>query len=118
MPNPMVFWQIAARDAEAAKRFFGTLFDWEWGEASPGVFASIDPHGPADFDPKGALTQVAPDGEPFTGIFVRVDDLDATLAKSQQLGATVVIPRIRSAGGADIGIIRGPEGHVIGIVQA
>jgi predicted enzyme related to lactoylglutathione lyase len=119
MPNPMVFFTIAARDAEATKRFFSELFDWQWNEGGPGIVATIDPGGPADFDPKGALTQVAPDAAPFISIFIRVDDIDATLAKAQQLGAQLVLPKVQQPGGGPhIGIIRTPEGHPIGIVQA
>jgi uncharacterized protein len=119
MASPVVFFQIGTRDGEAAKRFFGELFGWEFGEGGGGSYvASIDPGGPADFDPKGALMEVSAGREPYVSLFVRVEDLSATLQRAFELGANEVVAPTRTATGADLALIRTPEGLVFGIVQA
>jgi predicted enzyme related to lactoylglutathione lyase len=119
MPSPVVFFQIATADPAAARAFYGQLFDWEFSETgNPVTPISINPKGPADFDPNGSFLQLPPGAPPFVGIFVRVDDLGATVAKAEGLGAKVVLPITETAGGTHLAIIRGPEGHSIGIVQA
>jgi hypothetical protein len=119
MPSPVVFFQIATTDPAAAREFYGQLFDWEFSETGNAVTpVAIDPKGPADFDAKGSFLQLPPGAPPFVGVFVRVDDLRATVAKAEALGAKVVLPVTQTEGGTHLAIIRGPEGHSIGIVQA
>lgn len=119
MPSPLVFFQIATADPASAREFYSQLFDWEFSETGNTLTpVAIDPGGPADFDPKGSFLQLPPGAPPFVGIFVRVDDLRATVAKAQALGAKVVLPVTQTEAGTHLAIIRGPEGHSIGIVQA
>lgn len=119
MPSPVVFFQIATADLAAARAFYGQLFDWEFSETGNAVTPiAINPKGPADFDPQGSFLQLPAGAPPFVGIFVRVDDLWATMATAEGLGAKVVLPITQSEGGTHVAIIRGPEGHSIGIVQA
>ncbi len=119
MPSPVVFFQIATADPARARAFYGQLFDWEFGETGNAVTPiSINPKGPADFDPNGSFLKLPPGAPPFLGIFVRVDDLWTTMAKAENLGATVVLPVTQTEGGTHLAIIRSPEGHSIGIVQA
>lgn len=118
MPSPVVFFQIASTDPERAKEFYGALFDWDFTSGvTPGVGPGIDPKGPADFDAKGTFLQLAAGATPFVSITVRVADLAATLEKARALGASVTLPITRLGDGADIAVIRTPEGHRIGIVQ-
>ncbi|MGI8925983.1 MAG: VOC family protein [Tepidiformaceae bacterium] len=118
MPGPIVFFQIASTDPERASEFFGALFDWQYSPGGlPGIGPSIDPQGPADFDPKGSFLQLPEGAPPFVSIFVRVSDLAATLEKAKSLGASVRVPVTRIPTGADIAVIVAPEGHVVGIVQ-
>lgn len=119
MPSPVVFFQIATADPASAREFYGQLFDWEFSETGNAVTpVAIDPKGPADFDAKGSFLQLPPGTPPFVGIFVRVDDLRGTVAKAEALGAKVVLPVTRTEGGTHLAIIRSPEGHSVGIVQA
>lgn len=116
MPSPLVYFQIATPDTEAARAFYSALFDWQWGEA--GRNQSIDAQGPADFDPKGSMLQLAEGAAPFVTPWFRVDDLEATLAKAETLGAQVIIPIRQGATGTHTCLVRAPDGQTIGIVQA
>ena len=118
MPSPVVFFQIATADPARAREFFGALFDWDFSEnAIPITPVSIDPKGPADFDPKGSFLQL-PDGRaPYISVFVRVEDLWKTVTKAEELGAGIVLPITQTPTGSHVAIIQTPEGHTLGIVQ-
>lgn len=117
MGSPIVFFQLGTNDPEHSAAFFRELFGWDIGPGSPGIAASIETHDPGDIAVNGGFVQV-PDGtQPYVSIFVRVEDLDATLAKAPALGAHVLVARTQTPGGVDIAIIRAPEGHIIGLVQ-
>jgi uncharacterized protein len=114
MPSPLVFFNIVTTDLEASKAFFRDLFDWEIG--SDGI--SIDPGGPADFDPKGTFVEARDGQGPAATLWFRVGDLWATIEKAESLGAKVLIPIRQNPGGAHFALIRTPEGLPIGIVQS
>jgi uncharacterized protein len=115
MPSPLVYFQIATADIERSKAFYGELFGWDMADGSTGA---IDPQGPGDFDAKGAFLKIEADAPPFVTPWFRVVDLAATLAKAEALGARVLVPVRRTPAGTDIALIRTPEGHSVGIVQA
>jgi hypothetical protein len=119
MPSPVVFFQIATADPASAREFYGQLFDWGFTETGNTLTPiAINPKGPGDFDANGTFLQLPPGAPPFVSIFVRVEDLWATMARAEALGAAVVLPISQVPGGPHVAIIRSPEGHSIGIVQA
>lgn len=117
MPSPLVYFQIATPDTEAARAFYSTLFDWKWGEPG-GRSQSVDAQGPGDFDPKGSMLQLAEGAAPFVTPWFRVDDLVATVEQARALGARVLTPIRQGATGTHTGLVRGPDGQTRGIVQA
>jgi hypothetical protein len=121
LPSPLVHFQLASPDPEAAKAFFEAVFDWRFGPGLGRVVATIDTGArqvdPNDIYPGGTLIQTAGGGESYAALFFRVPDLDATVAKAVSRGASVLVPRRRTEAGADIAIVTAPQGHVIGIVQ-
>jgi len=59
-----------------------------------------------------------PDGSAghVTG-YVRVADIDATLAKATGLGGTVIMPKFSPDGSAQLALVADPEGHVVGLTE-
>ena len=49
--------------------------------------------------------------------YVSVHDLDATLAKAQSLGGTVVMPKFSPAPETWLAMVADAEGHVVGLSQ-
>lgn len=86
--NKLCHWEIPSTDIESSVRFYGELFGWEfqpWSEDYR-LFSVEDGIG-------GGLTKV--DTMPGPGIraYVEVDDIDATLARAEELGGKVVEPK-------------------------
>ena len=59
-----------------------------------------------------------PDGSAghVTG-YVKVDDIDATLAKATELGGSVIMPKFSPDGSAQLALVADPEGHVVGLTE-
>jgi len=74
-----------------------------------------------DADQSGIVlgTGPAPDGGAgWVTFYVSVPDVDATLAKVQALGGSVVMPKFSPAPDTFLAMFADPEGHVLGISQS
>lgn len=110
--RPVVHWEIEAVDAEAQRAFYSALFNWEVGD---GPIMQIPPGiGGPDPGPGGHLRQSERSG---VTLYVQVRDLQASVAKAGELGATVAIERFDIPGGASLAAIIDPEGNPLTLVQ-
>ena len=59
-----------------------------------------------------------PDGSAghVTG-YVKVSDIDATVARVTSLGGSVIMPKFSPDGTAHLALIADPEGHVVGLTE-
>lgn len=114
MANRIVHAEVVGNDGPALHKFWGELFDWKQNTDLPGGYAMTDA---AD---SGVVlgTGPAPDGSAgWVTFYVSVPDLDATLAKVQALGGTVVMPKFSPAPETWLAMFADPEGHVVGLSQ-
>ena len=88
MTQPVVHWEIGARDAAKLRRFYAALFDWEiTGDADYGLVA------PADGGIGGGILQTRQGMPSYVTFYVGVHDLDASLERAASLGGrTLVTP--------------------------
>jgi predicted enzyme related to lactoylglutathione lyase len=113
-PGSLVFNNLGTRDVEAAKRFYGAVFGWEalemdggfkaWtlpgygeflDELNPGTIERMKEMGAPErfWDVVAAIDPIPvdrPDTPPHWGVTFAVEDADATAAKAEQLGATIL----------------------------
>ncbi|HEY7711299.1 MAG TPA: VOC family protein [Candidatus Entotheonella sp.] len=88
-----VSWvELSTTDAKAAIAFYSQLFGWSTEEMSmqDGTYTVVK----TGSDGIGGIMPLPPQmqGPPRWGIYITVDDVDATAAKAQQLGATTIVP--------------------------
>jgi predicted enzyme related to lactoylglutathione lyase len=121
MSRPVVHFEIPADDAERASAFYSSAFDW-----------SITPEPGMEY---WALrtTDVGDDGMPAEpgaingGLFIRepslrtpivtvdVDDINATLARIEELGGSTVQPKSPVADMGYAAYFTDSEGNIIGL---
>lgn len=122
MPN-IAFFDIPADNIERAKHFSTSLFGWKinLGRTTPeqAAIAAMQYH--------AVLTGEAREGTMNMGglyrrrgnesikNYVEVDDIDAVLAKVENLGGTIVRPREMVPGVGLVAMIKDTEGNGIGI---
>ena len=122
MPRPVHF-EIHAADPERAVAFYRTLFDWnitKWDGPWPYWLVKTGSEGPGI---DGGILQrrgEAPASDAPCNAFVctiGVEDIDATLAKAQGLGAKVVVPKMDVPGVGTLAYVHDPDGNIVGVAQ-
>jgi predicted enzyme related to lactoylglutathione lyase len=120
--SPIVHFQIATSDPEATQTFFREVFDWDFSPAAIGrITANIDTGArqvqPNDIYPSGTLLQLPQGAPPYTALFIRVADMDGTVAKAEERGARVLVRRGQTGAGTHVSIFTTPQGLTVGVVQ-
>ena len=122
MARPVHF-EIHAADPERAVAFYRALFDWtitKWDGPWPYWLVKTGSEGPGI---DGGIIQrrgAAPASDAPCNAFVctiGVDDIDATLAKAQQIGAKVVVPKMDVPGVGTLAYVHDTEGNIVGVLQ-
>ncbi|MFA6986296.1 MAG: VOC family protein [Arenimonas sp.] len=114
MANPFVHIELNTRDLDAAKGFYGELFDWTMKElALPnGTYITIAVGGGT-----GGGMRVHPvAGAPSSWLpYVLVNDIEAATEKARALGASIVEDVTEIPGMGWMSIIRDPTGAALGL---
>jgi uncharacterized protein len=114
MGAPVVWFEVAGRDLETLKKFYGGLFGWKVDADNPIGYGMVDTGAeggiPGGINASGEVEYVS--------FYVDVPDLEARLKKAEKLGAKVVQPPTPVPGGPTIAMLEDPEGHRIGLSQA
>jgi uncharacterized protein len=110
----IIHLEVVGKDGAALQRFYSDLFGWKLDTNNPGGYGMTDPA------QTGLVVGIGstPDGSSghVTG-YVRVADIDATIAKAAELGGSAIMPKFSPDGSAQLGLVADPEGHVIGLSE-
>ena len=124
MGRPVVHFEVMAEDATAIRSFYADLFDWKIDADNPMNYGMVSPD---DNAPGGAETSgigggigQMPDGmgPGYATFYVDVDDVEAALAKAEQLGGARIMGPENVMEGLTIGLFTDPEGHVVGVAAS
>ena len=111
MAHPVIHAEIRSEDPDATRAFFADLFGWTYADgAFPGytfVDTGVDGAIPTAIGP----LQGGPDAVLF---FVGVADVEATLARAEQLGGKTIQPA-QQVPGVTFGVFADTQGHRIGV---
>ncbi len=115
MAHPVVHAEIRSQDPDATRRFFADLFGWKI--ASEGAFPGytfIDTGAQG-----GTFVAISPrqSTEDEVLFFVAVEDVEATLARAEQLGGSIVQPA-QHVPGTSFGVFADAQGHKVGVASS
>ncbi len=112
-PN-VIHFEIVGKDQGALQRYWSDLFGWKLDTSNPGGY------GMTNHEDTGIVVGIGgtPDRSAghVTG-YVKVDDIDTTLARAVELGGAVVMPKFSPGAGATLALVADPEGHVVGLTE-
>jgi predicted enzyme related to lactoylglutathione lyase len=108
MPGRMNYFELGSPDPEATRNFYGPLFDWRFGEPGPQGYGTVDQ------DAGGLWDTTAIGGGTWAIFYLQVDDVQATVARAVELGATVAMPAVDN-GAIVFAHLLDPHGNRIGI---
>jgi predicted enzyme related to lactoylglutathione lyase len=121
MGRPVVHFEIISRDGDAAKAFYGELFDWELNADNPMNYGIVERTSAQTEDGIGIGGGVAGGPEGYAGhvtFYVHVDDVEEGLVKAEGLGATRVFGPEEIMPGLIIAQFTDPEGKLVGLVNS
>ncbi len=116
MTHGMVGWvQVDTDDPEAAKRFYGGLFDWTFAADpnSGGKYHVVTPAG-ADA-PHGGILDTGGDSPNQATFSVEVPDVAAAIAAAERLGGKVVSGPTTLPSGLVTADLVDPAGNPVGV---
>jgi predicted enzyme related to lactoylglutathione lyase len=110
MAHPVIHAEIRSNDPDHTRAFFAELFGWTYSDgAFPGYsFVNGD---------EGTLpTAIGPlqGGTDSVLFFVGVEDVEATLARAEELGGKTIQPA-QSVPGVTFGVLEDAQGHRVGV---
>ena len=111
MAHPVIHAEIRSSDPDATRAFFAELFGWTFSEGALPGYTFVDTGA------EGALpTAIGPlqGGSDAVLFFVAVEDVEATLAKAEQLGGKTVQPA-QQVPDVTFGVFADAQGHVVGV---
>jgi predicted enzyme related to lactoylglutathione lyase len=112
-PGALVWNELASRDLDASSAFYSGLFGWEIApfEGSPMPYLSIKNAGANN----GGMRELGPPGvPPHWLVYFGVQDIDAGLAKVQELGGEKVAGPI-DIQMAKIAVVKDPQGAMFAL---
>ena len=115
MPNPVVHWEIWARDRKKLQDFYRRLFDWTINDDNPMNYGMVDTGGGGI---NGGIMQPDPGTPAGLTFYVQVDDLQAYLDKAQGLGGQTLVPPTPIPGVGAFALFQDPEGHCVGLFKS
>jgi predicted enzyme related to lactoylglutathione lyase len=118
MSNPVVHFEVVGQDGPRLQRYYADLFGWKLDVNEQFGYGTIAP--PADGSPGigGGIGAAPGGGSGHVTFYVGVPDVEAALAKAQELGgARVFGPAPVPGTDLELGQFTDPEGRVIGLMK-
>ena len=120
MGHPVVHFEVIGKDGGKLQGYYAELFGWDIDAGNPMSYGVVHREGNVSPDGVGIGGGVAagPDGyEGHVTFYVGVPDVEASLAKAEELGGTRLFGPDEVMPGLVIGQFHDPEGHLIGLVD-
>ena len=121
MGQPVVDFEVIGKDAEGLQRYYSQLFGWEIYADNPMNYGIVSREGNTNPEGVGIGGGVGGGPEGYEGhvtFYVEVPDVEAALAKAEELGGTRVMGPETMMDQIELGLFTDPEGHVVGVVKS
>jgi predicted enzyme related to lactoylglutathione lyase len=121
MGRPVVHFEITGQDGKALQDYYAQLFDWKIDADNEFGYGLVNREDNLTEDGIGIGGGISRGPEGYPGhvtVYVEVDDVEAALAKAEQLGGTRMMGPDDVMEGLTIGLFTDPEGHVLGVMHS
>lgn len=112
MTSPIVHFDIMGHDAIALQAFYAKAFDWTLSPPMPemGNYSLFDNEG------QGIGGGIG-EGDPRVTLYIRVDDLEAAMARVTAAGGQILTPPMPVTETATIVLFADPAGNTTGLLR-
>jgi predicted enzyme related to lactoylglutathione lyase len=126
MGQPVVHFEIVGAKDETLHPFYSEMFGWSIDKDNPVGYGIVDRESNLSAEGIGIGggimgtrgMQNMPEDTSYVTVYVEVPDVEAALAKAEQLGGQRVMGPMEVPGGPELGMFSDPEGHLIGVVRS
>ena len=121
MGRPVVHFEVVGNDGKKLQRYYSELFDWDVAADNDMGYGLVVREANLNPDGIGIGGGVAQGPAGYAGhvtFYVEVPDVEAALAKAEELGGTRVFGPDKVMDMMVLGQFTDPEGHLIGVVEA
>lgn len=122
MGQPVVHFEVIAKDAAKARAYYSELFGWTIDANNPMNYGTIQRDGNTNAEGVGIGGGIGESPEGYDGhvtFYVEVADVEATLQKAESLGGKRLFgPDEVPGAGITIGQFADPEGRPIGVIKS
>ena len=118
-PGAFSWNELLTPDPAAAKAFYQGLFGWQLEDMDMGPGGAYTVVKTTDGEAIGGVMATPPNAAgmpPTWGAYVTVADADATVAKAQALGASVVVPATDIPKVGRFAVFRDPQGAALAVI--
>jgi predicted enzyme related to lactoylglutathione lyase len=112
--HPIVHIELSAKDREALGNFYTSLFGWKVEQIPDMNYALFEAEG----GPGGGLNPVSeqyPEGTVM--VYIQTDDIDASLARVEELGGQLTAPKQDVPDVGWIAIFKDPSGNQLALLE-
>ncbi len=115
MGQPVMQWQILAKEPDKLAEFYTKLFAWEINTNNALNYRMVDAGSERGIN--GGIWPAPPGAPSMVSLYVEVGDLGAYIAKAIKLGGKVVMPPQKLPDGDEMAIILDLEGIPVGLFK-
>lgn len=115
MGNPVVHFEINAKDGGAAQKYFSELFGWKVDASNPMNYGLVDTDS-GGRGISGGIGETDNPDEQGVIFYVEVPDVQAALDRAVSLGGSVVTPVQVIPGMVTLAVFADPQGSRVGII--
>ncbi len=115
MGQPVMQWQILAKDPDTISEFYAKLFGWKMDTDNALNYRRV--HTGSRRGIPGGIWPSPPEGHGLTQLFVEVDNVRAYADAVKKLGGTIVVPPQKLPDGDELCIFLNPESVPMGLYK-
>ena len=115
MGQPVMQWQILAKQPDKLADFYTKLFDWDIDTNNALNYRMVDTGSERGIN--GGIWPAPPQGPSLVSLYVEVDDVATYVSRATELGGKVVMPIQQLPDGDVMAIILDLEGIPVGIFK-
>jgi uncharacterized protein len=108
--------ELQTTDVEAAKKFYTDLLGWttEQFPSEEMVYTVVK----TGDEPVGGIMELPSKAcaPPHWGVYITVEDVDATTRKAHELGATIIVPPMDIKDVGRFSVIQDPQGAMFSVI--
>ena len=117
-PGAFCWSELDTRDAESSKAFYRTVFGWEAEtHEGPMSYTEFNVGGQSIAGMMAMPPEMPAEVPPHWLVYFMADDVDAAVAKAQELGATLRVGPMDIPGGGRFAVLTDPQGAAFGLFR-